>query len=399
VPPEAVEFYGRVAPVVSFKLTEEQADIRDAVEEFCEGHFTSELAMECDRKEEFPRGLHRMAAELGFIGIHIPEEHGGGGYGCTENAIVVETMCRADSTLGTALFLADLGCELITRHGTDDQKEEYLKGVAEGSMISSVALTEPARGSALSERLDTAAVREADHWRINGGKTLITNASTANFFITLCQTDPEAERPYRGHSIFIIDSDAAGVEVRKIEGKMGIRASPLGELTFEDVSLPAGGLLGELDRGFYHTMDFFNGSRVEIAAQALGIAQGALDRALSYAKEREVSGMKLSGFQAVSHKLADMAIKIEGARLLVYKAAWLVDQGRPDPMLSSMAKALAGRVAVEVADDAIQILGGYGYIGEYEVERFFRDAKITEIYEGTTEIQRNTVARFLLRKS
>jgi acyl-CoA dehydrogenase len=384
---------------LNFELTEEQADILDAIREFCDGHFTGELALECDRKEEFPRELHRRAAELGLVGIHIPEEYGGGGYGCTENAIVVEAMCRADSTLGTALLLSDLGCELITKHGTDDQKERYLTGVAEGSLISSVAFTEPARGSALSERLDTFAVLEEGRWRINGGKTLITNATIADFFITLCQTNPEAERPYRGHSIFIIDSDADGVEMRKIEGKMGIRASPLGELTFEDVSLPGEGLLGERDRGFYQTMDFFNMSRVEIAAQALGTAQGALDRALGYAKEREVSGMKISGFQAVSHKLADMAIKIEGARLLVYKAAWLVDQGRPDPMLSSMAKALAGRVAVEVADDAIQILGGYGYIGEYEVERFFRDAKITEIYEGTTEIQRNTVARFLLRKS
>ena len=384
---------------MNFELTEEQADILDAVREFCYGHFTSELALECDRKEEFPRELHRRAVELGLVGIHIPEQYGGGGYGCTENAIVVEAMCRADSTLGTALLLSDLGCELITKHGTDDQKEGYLRCVAEGSMISSVAITEPARGSALSEHLDTAAVQSGGRWRINGGKTLITNATIADFFITLCQTDPEAERPYRGQSLFIVDSDAAGVEARKIEEKLGIRASPLGELTFEDVSLPTGGLLGERDRGFYHTMDFFNRSRVEIAAQAIGIAQGALDRALSYAKEREVSGMKISGFQAVSHKLADMAIKIEGARLLVYKAAWLVDQGRTDPAMSSMAKALAGRVAVEVAEDAIQILGGYGYIGEYEVERFFRDAKITEIYEGTTEIQRNTVARFLLRKS
>jgi alkylation response protein AidB-like acyl-CoA dehydrogenase len=383
---------------MNFELTEEQVDIRDAVEEFCEGHFTGKLAMECDRREEFPRELHRRAAELGLIGIHLPEEYGGGGYGCAENVMVVEAMCRADSTLGTALFLADLGCELIARHGTDDQKERCLRGVAEGGMISSVAFTEPAHGSALSERLDTVAVQAADCWGINGGKTLITNASIADFFITLCQTDPEAERPYRGQSLFIVDSDAAGVEVRKIEGKLGIRASPLGEVTFEDVSLPTGSLLGERDRGFYHSMDFFNRSRVEIAAQAIGIAQGALDRALGYAKEREVSGVRISDFQAVSHKLADMMIKIEGARLLIYKAAWLVDQGRPDPILSSMAKALAGRVAVEVADDAIQILGGYGYIGEYEVERFFRDAKITEIYEGTTEIQRNTVARFLLRK-
>jgi len=382
---------------MNFELTEEQEDIRDAVKEFCDTHFTSELARECDRKEQFPRALHRRTAELGFIGIHMPEEYGGQGYGCTENAIVAEAMCRSDSTLGTSLILSDLGCELIRKLGTRGQKEERIGRVARGEAISAVAFTEPARGSAISERLDTSATRGGGGWRIDGAKTLITNAGISDFFITLCQTDPEATPPYRGQSLFILDSDTAGVDVRGIEGKMGIRASPLGEVAFDGAWAPEGSLLGELDRGFYHTMGFFNESRVEIAAQALGIAQGALDRALGYAREREVSGVKIHGLQAISHKLADMAIKVEGARLLVYKAAWLIDQGRPDPMASSMAKARAGRVAVEATDEAVQILGGYGYLGEYDVERLHRDAKVTEIYEGTTEIQRNTIARFLLR--
>jgi alkylation response protein AidB-like acyl-CoA dehydrogenase len=384
---------------LNFEISEEQADILRAVKEFCGDHFTRELAQECDRKEYFPRELHSRAAALGFIGINIPEEYGGGGFGCTENVIVVEAMCGVDSTLGTALLLSDLGCELITMYGTDSQKERYLAGVAEGNLISSVAFTEPARGSAISERLDTVAVLQDNRWKINGSKTLITNASIADYYITLCQTDLNANPPYRGHSIFLIDSDAEGVEATEIMGKMGIRASPLGELTFEDVNLPTEALLGEKDRGFYQAMGFFNTSRVEIAAQALGTAQGAFNRALRYAKEREVSGEKISKLQAISHKLAEMAIKIEGARLIVYKAAWLVDQGRPDPALSSMAKACAGRVAVEVTDDAVQILGGYGYLSEYEVERLFRDAKVTEIYEGTTEIQMNTIARFLLQKN
>jgi alkylation response protein AidB-like acyl-CoA dehydrogenase len=382
---------------MDFKLTDEQIDIRNAVREFCDGHFTKEMAYEYDRREEFPWELHRKAARLGFIGIHFPEEYSGQGYGCLENVIVVETMCRADSTLGTAIILADLGCELILKFGTEEQKERYVCKVARGDAISAVAFTEPARGSAISERLDTTASRKDPVWIINGTKTLITNAPIADFLITLCQTDPDAYPPYRGQSLFLIDGDSLGVEVRELKDKMGIRASPVGEVIFEDVHIPSENLLGRLNRGFYQAMEWFNESRVEIAAQALGIAQGAFDRALTYAGQRETFGKRISEFQAISHKLAEMRMKIEAARLLVYKAAWLVDQGRADPIVSSMAKALAGRVAVEVTDEAVQILGGYGYMGEYEVERMYRDAKITEIYEGTREIQKNTIVRFLLK--
>lgn len=384
---------------MNFELNEEQLDIQNAVREFCEGHFTKELASKCDRKEEFPDELRKKAAELGFIGVHLPEEYGGQGYGCLENVIVVEALCRADSTLGTAAILSDLGCELVLKFGTEEQKENYLRKITEGKAISAVAFTEPARGSAISERLDTIASKSSQGWTISGTKTLITNAPIADFFVTLCQTDVEVDPPYRGQSLFIVEKDISGFEVRELKDKMGIRAAPLGEISFDDYRVPNGSLLGVMNRGFYHALDWFNESRVEIAAQALGIAQGALDRALRYAKEREVSGMPISEFQTVSHKLAEMAIKIEGSRLLVYKAAWLIEQGRADPMLSSMAKARAGRVAVEVADEAVQILGGYGYLGEYEVERIYRDAKITEIYEGTREIQKNTITRFLARRA
>ena len=384
---------------MNFKLTEEQLDIQNAVREFCEDHFTRELASECDREEKFPWELHKKAAELGFIGVHLPEEYGGQGYGCMENVIVVEALCRADSTLGTAAILSDLGCELVLKFGTEEQKEKYLRRITKGEAISAVAFTEPARGSAISERLDTVASKSSQEWTISGTKTLITNAPIADFFVTLCQTDVEVDPPYRGQSLFIVEKGISGFEVRELKDKMGIRAAPLGEISFDSYPLPNGSLLGVMNRGFYHTLEWFNESRVEIAAQALGIAQGALDRALRYAKEREVSGMPIYGYQAVSHKLAEMAIKIEGSRLLVYKAAWLIDQGRTDPMLSSMAKARAGRVAVEAADEAVQIHGGYGYLGEYEVERLYRDAKITEIYEGTREVQKNTIARFLARRA
>jgi len=380
---------------MDFKLTEEQLEIKSAVREFCLKEFTPELAMECDREEKFPWDLHRKAARLGFVGIHFPEEYGGGGYGVLENVLVVEEMCRVDSTLGTAIMLGDFACDLILRHGTEEQKERWLPKVARGEAVSAGAFTEPARGSDIT-KMDTTAVKEGDEWVINGTKTLISNATIASFFITLCQTNPEAEPTYRGQSLIIVERETPGVDVTKIGGKLGIRSSPTGEVSFSDVRVPEENLLGELNRGFYHSLYFFDESRIEIAAQAVGIAQGALDRALKYAKEREAFGRKIAEFQAISHKLADMATKVEAARLLTYKAAWVVDHGELDPMLASMAKTYAGRIAVEVADEAIQIFGGYGYIGEYEVERFYRDAKITEIYEGTREIQKNTIARYLV---
>ncbi len=382
---------------MDFKLTEEQLEIKSAVREFCLKEFTPELAMECDREEKFPWDLHRKAAQLGFVGIHFPEEYGGGGYGVLENVLVVEEMCRVDSTLGTAIMLGDFACDLILRHGTEEQKERWLPKVARGEAVSAGAFTEPARGSDIT-KMDTTAVKEGDEWVINGTKTLISNATIASFFITLCQTNPEAEPTYRGQSLIIVERETPGVDVTKIGGKLGIRSSPTGEVSFSDVRVPEENLLGELNRGFYHSLYFFDESRIEIAAQAVGIAQGALDRALKYAKEREAFGRKIAEFQAISHKLADMATKVEAARLLTYKAAWVVDHGELDPMLASMAKTYAGRIAVEVADEAIQIFGGYGYIGEYEVERFYRDAKITEIYEGTREIQKNTIARYLVRR-
>ena len=383
---------------MDFKLTEEQLEIKSAVREFCLKEFTPELAMECDREEKFPWDLHRKAAQLGFVGIHFPEEYGGGGYGVLENVLVVEEMCRVDSTLGTAIMLGDFACDLILRHGTEEQKERWLPKVARGEAVSAGAFTEPARGSDIT-KMDTTAVKEGDEWVINGTKTLISNATIASFFITLCQTNPEAEPTYRGQSLIIVERETPGVDVTKIGGKLGIRSSPTGEVSFSDVRVPEENLLGELNRGFYHSLYFFDESRIEIAAQAVGIAQGALDRAVRYAKEREAFGRRIADFQAISHKLAEMATKVEVARLLTYRAAWLVDAGRADPLASSIAKTYAARAAVEVADEAVQVLGGYGYIGEYDVERYYRDAKITEIYEGTREIQKNTITRFMLKRS
>ncbi|WP_287588597.1 acyl-CoA dehydrogenase family protein [Candidatus Borrarchaeum sp.] len=383
---------------MDFRLTTDQLDIKKAISEFAEKEFTKEIALECDKNEQFPHELHKMAAELGFIGIHFPEQYGGGEFGTFENCLYVEEICRVDSCLGGALLLPDFASELIMDRGTEEQKQKYLPKVASGEFISAGAFTEPEHGSDIT-KMDTTAIKSGNEWEINGNKTLISNATIADFYIVLCQTDMEVSPSYRGQSLIIVEKDADGLDVTKFKDKLGCRSAPTGDLSFANVIVPESNLVGELNKGFYHSLEFFNKSRIEIAAQGVGTAQGAFERAFNYAKERKAFGEPIiTGFQAISHKLADMSIKIEAARLLTYKAAWLADQGQIDPAISSMAKAYAGRIAVEVADEAIQILGGAGYIAENEVERFYRDAKLIEIYEGTREIQKNTIVRSLIKK-
>ncbi len=382
---------------MDFELTAEQKDIQKAAREFIQGEYDKEKILEWEQTHTFPREVWKKACKLGFIGIHFPEEYGGQGYGITENILVVEEFCRKDSGVGIAVTLADFSSEVILRFGTQEQKKKYLIPVTKGDFISGGAYTEPDHGSDITS-MATTAIKQGDSFVINGTKTFITNGMLADFFIVLCQTDPHAKPPYRGQCTIIVEKGAKGLEAREITPKMGIRMTSTAELSFSDVRVPLTNLLGEENKGFYQVLEFFDESRVEIAAQALGIAQGAFDRALDYAKQREQFGRKLVDFQVTQHKLADMATKIETARLLTYKAAWNYDQKRIDPKLTSMAKMFAAKVAVEVADEAIQIFGGYGYMTEYEVERFYRDAKITEIYEGTKEIQKNTIASALIGK-
>jgi len=241
-------------------------------------------------------------------------------------------------------------------------------------------------------------LKSGDEYVINGVKTFITNGTIAKFVLALCQTDPEAKPTYRGQSVILVERDTPGFTSNDVGEKMGIKMTATGELSFNNVKVPASNLVGKEGKGFYQVLEFFDESRVEIAAQALGIAEGAFDRALAYTKQRSQFGKKLAEFQVTQHKLADMVTKIETARLIIYRAAWNFDQGIIDPKLTSIAKMYAGRIAVEVADEAIQLHGGYGYMLEYEVERFYRDAKIMEIYEGTREIQKNTIASAVLGK-
>lgn len=382
---------------MDFTLNREQEAIRAAAGEFATGEFDRELALELERNHAFPEDLWKKAAGLGLIGLHFPEEYGGQGYGIIENVLVVEELCRRDSGLGICITLSDFASEIILRHGTEEQKKSFLIPVTRGEAISSGGFTEPDHGSDITY-VDTSAVKEGDEYVINGVKTFITNGTISHFVLLLCQTDPDAVPTYRGQSIILVERGTPGYSASDVGEKMGIRMTSTAELSFNNVRVPVANLVGREGKGFYQALEFFDESRIEIAAQALGIAQGAFDRAFAYTRERKQFGKKLAEFQVTRHKLADMAVKIETARLIVYKAAWNYDQGRIDPKLTSMAKMYAGRTAVEVADEAIQLLGGYGYMLEYEVERFYRDAKIMEIYEGTREIQKNTIASALLGK-
>jgi len=383
---------------MEFELTKEQQRIQKSVREFVKKEFKKDLMTEFDEKHEFPVDIWKKAAELGFIGIHFPEKYSGMGYGVMENILVAEELCRGDSSVGACLMLADFASEIVLHFGADEMKEKWLPKVAEGEVLSCGAFTEPDHGSDIT-RMDTAAVREGDEWVVNGSKIFITNGGPlAGFYSVLCQTDPEAKPPHRGQSLILVEADRPGVSAASVGHKMGIRPMHTAEVVFKDVRVPAANLIGEENKGFYQVLEFFDESRILIAAQGLGTAQGAFDRALDYVKSREQFGRKIGTFQATQHKIADIATRLEMVRLVVYKAAWNFDQGRIDPKLTSIAKWAAGRAAVEICDECIQMLGGYGYMTEYEVERFARDAKICELYEGTREIQKNTIASAVLGK-
>jgi len=382
---------------MDFGLTKQQLNLKTSVRTFCEKEFNPDYALELDRKETFPMELYRKAAKQRFSSLFIPEKYGGSGEGYLAACLAMEEMCRADSSLGLACMIGTFGSDMLLLNGTEEQKSRYLPPLCRGDRISAAAFTEPARGTDITT-VDTKAAKHGKEWRINGTKTLITNAPIADFIIVLCQTGSR-DKPRRSQSLFIVDKEAKGLAVTKLSNKMGIRCVTTGEVSFRDVKVSENNILGEQDNGFSHSMDFFTISRTVIAAQAVGTAQGALELALKYAQKRESAGQPIIRFQQIGAKLAQVASEIEAARLLTYKAAWTIDQNKVDPMLTSMAKLYASNVAVRAADTAIQTLGGYGYLGEYKVERAYRDAKVTEIYEGTSEIQRLAILKQLIKQS
>ena len=379
---------------MDFGLTEEQQLIQEMVREFAASD-VAPIAAEIDRDHRFPAELVPAMAKLNLMGVPYPEEFGGAGADNVSYVLVLEELARACASTSVIVSAHTSLCTWpIFAFGTDAQKEKYVTNLANGTWLGAFALTEPAAGTDAAAGQATA-VLDGDEWVLNGSKIFITNGGFADVYIVTAMTDPTAGT--RGISAFIVDKDAPGFTVGEREHKMGIKASSTTPLYFSDARIPKENLLGQAGKGFKIAMATLDGGRIGIAAQALGIAQGALDAAIAYAKERVQFGKPIATLQAIQWMIADMATEIDAARLLVYRAAWNKDNGLPYTKEAAMAKLFASEVATRVAGKAIQIHGGYGYTESYPVERAYRDAKITELYEGTSEVQRMVIASSYLR--
>lgn len=376
---------------MELRFTEEQNMMRNMVREFAK----EKIAPFIEHMEagEFPRDIIKEMGELGLMGITIPEQYGGAEMDFMSYIIAIHELSKVSATVGVILSVhTSVGTNPILYFGTEEQKQKYVPKLASGEYLGAFCLTEPSAGSDAGS-LKTRAVKDGDHYKLNGSKVFITNGGEADVYIVFANTDPE--KGSRGISAFIVEKDTPGFIVGKDEHKMGLHGSRTVELTFEDMRVPAENLLGQEGEGFKIAMANLDVGRIGIAAQALGIAEAALDEAVSYSKERKQFGKPISFNQGIGFKLADMATAVEASRLLVYNAANLRQLGKPCGQEASMAKLFASKTAVDVAIEAVQVFGGYGYTEEYPVERLFRDAKITEIYEGTSEIQRLVIGKHL----
>ncbi|WP_406945039.1 acyl-CoA dehydrogenase [Halobacillus sp. SY10] len=377
---------------MNFTLTEEQEMLRKMVRDFAKNE-VEPTAAERDEEERFDREIFDKMAELGLTGTPWPEEYGGIGSDFVSYVIAVEELSRVCASTGVTLSAhISLASWPIYKFGTEEQKQKYLTQLASGEALGAYALSEPGAGSDVSS-MRTQAKLDGDHYVLNGSKVWITNGGVADIYVVFAKTDPNEGN--RGISAFIVEKDTPGFTTGKKEKKLGIRSSPTTELIFEDCKIPKENLLGEEGKGFKVAMMTLDGGRNGIAAQAVGIAQGALDESVNYAKEREQFGKPIAHLQGISFKLADMATEIEASRLLTYQAAYLESEGLPYSKASAMAKLFAGDTAMKVTTEAVQVHGGYGYTKDYPVERYMRDAKITQIYEGTQEIQRLVVGRMV----
>jgi butyryl-CoA dehydrogenase len=379
---------------VNLELSEEQQLLQKSVREFAEAE-VKPLAKENDETGKYPRGLFQKAAELGLTGVAIPEAEGGAGMDHISYAIVIEEISRVCASTGVILSVQNsLYCDPIHRFGTEEQKKKFLLPFARGEKIGCYALTEPQAGSNAAA-LTTKAVRKGDKYVINGTKAWITNGGAADAAIVYVNTQPE--KGEKGITALVVEKGTPGFAVGKEEKKLGIHATACTELSFSDCEVPIGNRIGEEGEGYKVALSTLDGGRIGIAAQATGIAQGAFEAALSYAQQRQAFGHPIADFQAIQFMLADMATEIDAARLLLRRAAWKQDSGARFSMEAAIAKLFASEMSTRVAHKAIQIHGGYGYSSEYPVERAYRDARITEIYEGTSEIQRLVIAAWVLK--
>jgi len=379
---------------MDFHLTKDQRDLQQMVRDFAQNEIAP-IAAEIDRTDEFPRDLIRKMGELGLMGIPIPEEYDGVGADFTSYMLAIEEISYASASVGVILAVhTSVGTMPILNFGTEEQKQKYVPAMARGELIGAFGLTEPGAGSDASG-IRTRAVKDGDNYVLNGSKVFITNGEVADVFVVFAVTDPE--KGSHGVSAFIVERGTSGFSVGKKEHKMGMNGSGTVELIFDNAVVPATQLLGQEGEGFKIAMSNLDGGRIGIGAQALGIARAAFDAARDYTKERKQFGKSIADFQAVQFMLADMATKIEASRLMIYNAASLRQEKLPCSKQASMAKYYASDTAMYVTTEAVQLFGGYGYSKEYPVERFMRDAKVTQIYEGTNQIQRVVVAKNLLK--
>lgn len=379
---------------MNFQLTEEHLAVQEAAREFAQSELLPEV-IERDTEARFPHEQIKKMGELGFMGMMVDPKYNGGGMDTLSYVIAMEELSKIDASASVSMSVNNsLVCWGLEKYGSEAQKQKYLTRLASGEVLGAFCLSEPEAGSdATSQK--TSAELNGDHYLLNGTKNWITNGSSASIYLVIAQTD--APKAHKGISVFIVEKEWEGFVVGKKEDKLGIRGSDTHSLMFTDVKVPVENRIGEEGFGFSFAMETLNGGRIGIAAQALGIAAGAYELALAYSKERKTFGKPISQHQAIQFKLADMATSIEAARLLVYKAAWLKDQKEDYTEASAMAKLYASEVAMNVTIEAIQVHGGYGYVKEYHVERLMRDAKITQIYEGTSEIQRIVISRKILK--
>ncbi len=376
---------------MDFQLSDEQKDIQKAAKEFAQGGFDPDLALELDQAGKFPTAIWKKAAHLGFIGMHYPEEFGGQGCGFFENLLVIEAFCTVDSGIGSALGTADIGSEVILKFGSAEQKKQFLLPVAKAEKLLGVAFGESEDGRDLTA-ISTTAEKRKDGYFIRGKKSFVLNASLANAFLTLCK------EPEEGWITLITERAPNSFELLPIE-KMGLRMISFDDVLFKDARAPLSNRVGQEGAGIAHAHYYHQTMGLRSAAQALGTAQGALDRAITHAKQREQFGKRLSQFQAIRHKLADMAVGVEVARCLTYKSATEYDQGKIDPGFFSVSQVEVGRRLVAVVDEALQIFGGYGYMAEEAIEHYFRDAWAIGVELGTEEEQRDSIAEIILGPS
>ena len=380
--------------MMNFQLTEEQLAVQEAARDFAQSELLPEV-IERDTEARFPKEQIQKMGALGFMGMMVDPAYGGGGMDTISYVIAMEELSKIDASASVSMSVNNsLVCWGIEKYGTEEQKETYLNKLATGAQLGAFCLSEPEAGSDATSQ-QTTAILDGDHYLLNGTKNWITNGSSASIYLVIAQTD--ASKGHKGISAFIVEKGWEGFVVGKKEDKLGIRGSDTHSLMFTDVKVPIQNRIGAEGFGFTFAMETLNGGRIGIAAQALGIASGAYELALAYSKERKTFGKPISQHQAIQFKLADMATQIEAARLLVYKAAWLKDEGKDYAQASAMAKLYASEVAMSVTIEAVQVHGGYGYVKEYHVERLMRDAKITQIYEGTSEIQRIVISRGVLK--